>query len=221
VSLISGSVIIFRLMNKDQKFYEAFKKHLPEGAVNYCFDLWKADPFNFYITRERQTKLGDFRYRSDQKVQTITINHNLNPYQFLITYVHEVAHYRAFTKYGTKIKPHGIEWKRAFQELLYPLLDPQIFPRDILIPLKRYIINPKASTGADPWLMMELRKFDENNGNTGLQFLQQIKVGSQFEIKGRIFEKLEVKRTRVLCLEIDSGRKFLISGHAEVKLKKD
>lgn len=206
-------------MNKDQNFYDAFDKHVPKGAVNYCFDIWKEDPFNFYITKERNTKLGDFRYRRDKKVQTITINHNLNPYQFLITYVHEVAHYRAFTKFGFSIKPHGLEWKKSFQELMEPLLDVNIFPRDVLIPLRRHMINPKASSGADFFLMVELRKFDQAEKDDDVQYLQHIKKGTQFEIRGRLFEKLETRRTRVLCLEINSGKKYLISSHAEVKIK--
>lgn len=206
-------------VNKDQNFYEAFDKYVPKGAVNYCFDIWKEDPFNFYITRERNTKLGDFRYGRDKKVQTITINHNLNPFQFLITYVHEVAHYRAFTQYGLGIKPHGVEWKRSFQKLMDPLLDNSIFPREILIPLRRHMINPKASSGADYFLMVELRKFDKEKKEEGILYLQQIKKGTQFEIRGRVFEKLETRRTRVLCLEISSGRRYLISSHAEVKIK--
>nr|WP_245531159.1 SprT-like domain-containing protein [Belliella baltica] len=208
-----------RPVNRDQNFYEAFEKHVPKGAVNYCFDIWKEDPFNFYITKERNTKLGDFRYRRDKKVQTITINHNLNPYQFLITYVHEVAHYRAFTKFGLSIKPHGLEWKKYFQELMEPLLDVSIFPRDVLIPLKRHMMNPKASSGADFFLMVELRKFDRSEKSDELQYLQQVKKGTQFEIQGRLFEKLETRRTRVLCLEVNSGKKYLISSHAEVKIK--
>lgn len=214
-NLISSYISI---VNKDQSFYNAFEKHVPKGAVNYCFDIWKENPFSFYITKERNTKLGDFRYRKDKITQTITINHNLNPYQFLITYVHEVAHHRAFAKYGLRIKPHGAEWKKSFQELMAPLLEVSIFPKDVLIPLKRHMINPRASSGSDFILMVELRKFDQRQDDA-VQYLQQVAKGTQFEIRGRLFEKLETRRTRVLCLEIESGKKYLISNHAEVRVK--
>ncbi|MCH7410266.1 SprT-like domain-containing protein [Belliella sp. DSM 111904] len=204
-------------MNRDPRFLQAFKKHLPEKAVSYCLSLWEETPFSFHITQERTSKLGDFRYRSNQKIQTITINHNLNPYQFLITYIHEVAHLRAFSTYGLKIKPHGIEWKRSFQKLLSPLLTSDVFPIEILIPLRRYMINPKASSGADTWLMIEIKKFDKKSKIENGLYLNQVKTGSKFELRGRVFEKLELRRTRVLCLELISGRKFLISNHAEVK----
>src|SRR5690606_37792065 len=110
----------------------------------------------------------------------ITINHDLNPYQFLITYIHEVAHYRAFKRYGANIKPHGLEWKKAFQQLMSPLLSDLVFPKDILLPLKRYLINPKASTGADIFLSRQVRKYDLQKDNRGITYLSDIKVGKHF-----------------------------------------
>ncbi|MCH7413044.1 SprT-like domain-containing protein [Belliella sp. R4-6] len=206
-------------MNTDQQFFQAFRKHVPEDAVKYCFDLWKEMPFNFYITNSRNSKLGDFRYRSDKKVQTITINYDLNPYQFLITYLHEVAHYRAFSKFGGYIKPHGKEWKSSFQKLMEPVLNPKVFPIEIYIHLKRHMANPKASSTRDYFLMIELRKFDKDKKEENLKLLQHLNRGTVFEIKGRVFEKIETKRTRVLCLELKTGKKYLILGHAEVLVK--
>ncbi|MCH6236654.1 SprT-like domain-containing protein [Cognataquiflexum rubidum] len=203
-------------MDKDQAFLKAFQKHVPLPAAEYCWNLWKELPFNFYITRTRQTKLGDFRYRRDQKIQTITINHDLNPYQFLITYVHEVAHFRAFEKYGLNIKPHGPEWKIAFRNLMTPLLSDQVFPKDVLIPLKRHFINPKASSGSDLFLSKAVKKYDGQKTD-GVALLVDLIPGEIFELKGRAFKKEAIRRTRVLCQEVDTGRKYLISAHAEVK----
>jgi hypothetical protein len=203
-------------MDKDQAFLRAFQKHVPPAAATYCWDLWKELPFNFYITKTRQTKLGDFRYRRDQKIQTITINHDLNPYQFLITYVHEVAHFRAFEKFGLNIKPHGPEWKIAFRKLMTPLLIDEVFPKDILIPLKRHFINPKASSGSDLFLSKAVKKYDAQQ-SSGVSLLVDLGPGEMFELKGRAFKKEMTRRTRVLCQEIYTGRKYLISAHAEVK----
>lgn len=203
-------------MNHDGKFLEAFKKHVPEYSAQYCWELWKEAPFNFYITKTRQTKLGDFRYRRDRKVQTITINHDLNRYQFLITYIHEVAHFRAFEKYGLNIKPHGSEWKSTFRILFSPLLNESVFPRDILIPLKRHMSNPKASSGADLFLSKAIKHYDENK-NPSVSLLADITPGEVFELQGRKFQKELTRRTRVLCQEVNTGKKYLISAHAEVK----
>lgn len=203
-------------MNHDLRFLETFKKHVPLPAAEYCWTLWKEQPFNFYITKTRQTKLGDFRYRRDQKIQTITINHDLNPYQFLITYVHEVAHYRAFEKFGLNIKPHGPEWKIVFRKLMTPLLIVEVFPKDILIPLKRHFMNPKASSGSDLFLSKAVKKYDVQQ-SSGVSLLVDLVPGDIFELKGRAFKKEMTRRTRILCQEVNTGKKYLISAHTEVK----
>jgi len=199
------------------EIFALLKDRVPENALQYCWDLWKEDPFHFVISRSRASKLGDFSYRADRKIQQITINQDLNPYQFLITYLHEIAHYRAFKKYGPNIKPHGIEWKIAFQQLMSPVLSDLVFPKDVLLPLKRYLINPKASTGADLFLSREVRKYDLHRDSRMVTYLSDIKMGEHFTLKGRRFQKESTRRTRILCLEVKTGRKYLISSNAEVE----
>ncbi|SHN14901.1 hypothetical protein SAMN04488057_10870 [Cyclobacterium lianum] len=190
---------------------------VPEKAIPYCYSLWEEEPFQFEITRSRISKLGDFRYRRGHEIQKITINHDLNPYQFLITFVHEVAHHRVFSQYSGKgIKPHGAEWKRTFRFLMAPLLHNQVFPMDVLVPLRLYINNPKASTGADYFLMKELKKYDIPAGADPAVLLGDLKPGAHFDLRSRVFEKLETRRSRVLCREVATGRNYLISRHAEV-----
>ena len=190
---------------------------VPDHALAYCYALWKEDPFELRIARSRSTKLGDFRYRPDQKVQKISINHDLNPYQFLITLIHEIAHHRVFRDYDRRgIRPHGPEWKRSFRQLMAPMLDVAVFPRDILIPLRLHMVNPKASTGGDYFLFKELKKYDAVQVEARGVLLGDLKPGSSFGLKRRIFEKLETRRSRVLCRERATGRKYLISRHAEV-----
>jgi hypothetical protein len=202
-------------MSIEEKFLKAFQKYLPVEAVTYCFQLWKEKPFTFQITRERTTKLGDFRYHSNRTIQTITINHNLNPYQFLITYLHEVAHLHTYAQFGAAVKPHGDEWKNKFKELMLPAIERAFFPADILAPLVKYMRNPKASTGSDHHLVKALRAYDKHK-NDSLVFLMDLKVGSGFVLQERKFIKKETRRTRTLCEEIPSGKNYLISGRAEV-----
>lgn len=202
-------------MSPNQNFIRAFEKHVPQAAVSYCYQLWEELPFNLNITRERSTKLGDFKYRRDRKVQAISINHNLNPYQFLITYIHEVAHYRAFTDFGLNIKPHGIEWKQTFQKLFKPVLNLEVFPKDILVALTIHMKNPKASTGADLFLSKVVKLYNKP-GESDRQILADLKLGESFTLRGRQFLKQEVRRTRVVCTELATNKKYLISAHAEV-----
>ncbi len=203
-------------MGSAEKFQEILRDKIPNEALDYCIAIWTETPFSFKVTRERKTKLGDFRFRPDQPFQTITINGSLNPYQFLLTFIHEVAHLRAFKNYGRRIKPHGSEWKSTFKSLIAPLLNQDVFPQNILIPLRKHMQNPKASSAGDLWLMKEMGKYDEVKESEEC-FLADLPLGSSFELSGRMFRKESVKRTRALCLELSSKRKFYVNLLAKVK----
>lgn len=205
-------------MNPKEQLSNIFESHIPTAAAIYCLELWQKIPFSFKVQKPRSSKLGDFRYRKDRKIQTITINSDLNPYQFLLTYIHEVAHLHTFEKFGSSLSPHGIEWKKEFQNLMWPLLNNSVFPNDILIPLRNHMRSPAASSSRDLFLMKEMSKYDFRSDSVSDQvFLSDLLPGKEFLLSGRKFKKGETKRTRVLCEEVDSGRKFLVSRLAKVK----
>ncbi len=192
-----------------------FQKYFPENAVDYCFNLWKEYQFSFKVTRPRQSKLGDYCYRRDKGHQ-ITVNGNLNSYSFLVTYIHEVAHLQTFKQYGNKPEPHGKEWKRYFRETFQPLLKPEILPAELITPLTEYLKNPAATTqGANP-LITALRQFDTHTDVNSLM-LTSIEMGENFELNGRIFTRGELRRTRFLCTDRQSGKRYVIASNALVK----
>ena len=197
-------------MSQDFKAFLA--KKVPFAALDYCVALWEEYPFHFKVVKKRATKLGDYCYDRRDKSHTITVNHDLNPYQFLITYVHEVAH-RAV--HHCRQKPHGIYWQMKFRNLMSPLLKPAVFPEDVLEVLTRHMRNPKASTAADPALARILSRYDSEGSN--LPTLAEVAVGGEFVFRERAFKKLEKKRTRAVCLDISNRKKYLISEVAEVK----
>lgn len=190
------------------------EQKVPPVALDYCVRLWEQHPFHFKLRRKRVTKLGDYRYDPRNQSHTITINHDLNPYQFLITYVHEVAH-RVVHKPGSRQKPHGPQWKAKFRGLMLPLLDPAVFPEDVLRAVARHMRNPKASTAGDPALVRLLAQYDPEGSN--LPTLAEVAVGGEFMFRERAFKKLEKKRTRALCLDLSNQKKYLIPELAEVK----
>lgn len=197
--------------NKQAVFYE----FLPAGAVPYCFRLWKQYNFYFKITRKRNSKLGDYRYDPVKNQHTITVNSNLNPYAFLITYLHEVAHLKVYLEQKTMVAPHGKEWKAAFKMLMEPVLADKIFPGSILQPLRRYMQNPKASTTSDYRLMLALNAYDPDSAaQTPLLSMQP---GQRFMFKDKNFQLLEKRKSRVLCLDEQKQKKYLIAGAALVK----
>ena len=198
---------------KEEQVLKTLQEHLPEAAIEYCFQLWKEKPFNLKITKSRQTKIGDFTCRGTAYPR-ITLNHDLNPFTFLITYIHEVAHLRVFLQFGHKAEPHGEDWKRSFQNLLHPVLAEEFFPAKILIPLLNHMQNPKASSFADVVLTKALRSFDKNAHADIV--LSDLPEGSTFELNGRFFKKGKLRRTRVLCKEVNSRRQYLVPSEALV-----
>ncbi|MGR3811700.1 SprT-like domain-containing protein [Jiulongibacter sp. NS-SX5] len=192
------------------------RQQIPEKAVGYCVSLWQEQPFSFKVTKTRSTCLGNYRFQNGK--HQITVNHDLNSYSFLVTYIHEVAHQHVqiFDVIGRKrVQPHGKEWKLRFQELMAPLLNEEFWPSDILLSLSKYMKNPKASSTSDPQLMKALRQYDKASRG---QTLEDLNLGQTFVFKNRMFKKLEKRRTRALCQEIGSNRQFTIPLMAQVEL---
>jgi len=191
-----------------------FEKYLPESAVTYCYQLWQQHTFDFRITKSRSSKFGDYRFYNNR--HKITVNGDLNRYAFLVTYLHEVAHLVTFARYKHKAQPHGREWKKAFRELAQPVLHAHIFPDDVLTALEKYLQNPKASSCADPVLFQALHQFDNQ---TDKILLANLPEGELFSLNGRAFRKGITRRTRVLCEEVKSRKKYLVHTQALVDVK--
>jgi hypothetical protein len=196
---------------------EILKKYLPDQAVEPVFELIVTHNVHLKIVNERQTRHGDYRKELDGRHQ-ITVNANLNPYKFLITLVHEIAHLVAFEKFGRNIKPHGGEWKYTFQRLIIPFIRPEIFPNILLPLLARHFKNPSASSDTDATLSLALKQFDKANDKN---YVFELPFGSIFRItNGKIFRKIALRTKRFECLEISSGKTYLFNPNAEVELLK-
>lgn len=189
------------------------KQYLPSGAVAYCVSLWRANPFHLKITRSRFSKAGDFYCSASELAPRITLNNDLNHFLFLVTYVHEVAHLHMYHRYK-RTRPHGKEWKKCFQDLMHPLLQETIFPEPLLSVLRVHMHNPKASSFADATLTKTFRMFDPKVSD--VITVDDLPEGSYFVIRGKHFKKGKLKRTRFLCDEVKSKRKYLVPAEAIV-----
>lgn len=198
----------------DNNFYNLLKSHVPANAVHYAYDLWAEHQFNFKVTKKRNSKYGDYRYSPVSGVHSITVNGDLNMYAFLVTYLHEIAHLLTYKLSRKRTAPHGKEWKKNFQTLMAPMLNNLVFPDDILSALKHHMKNPKATSSADHELSRMLRRYD---AQIGLVHLGEINTGAIFKLNTRIFKKETKRRTRILCEEVASGKKYLISQIALVE----
>jgi hypothetical protein len=186
---------------------QILRAHLPEKATDYCIDLWLRYPFRLILKPSRVTKAGDYCARRDNQ-PVITMNRDLSPYLFLVTYVHEFSHHAVWMVYGNKRLPHGKEWKLAFKTFMEPVMKLEIFPPDLQARLAHHLLNPKASSFSDQKLTALFRKYDENN-SAGI-LVSGLTDGAVFSIRGKAFKKGKLRRTRYECRELNTGRLYLV-----------
>ncbi|HTX88806.1 MAG TPA: hypothetical protein VMC08_07450 [Bacteroidales bacterium] len=179
--------------------------------------LWFRDhPVMLKISRSRSSKLGDYRAPSAGHPARITVNPDLNRYEFLVTLVHEMAHHevwkearKGFFARHRRIPPHGVAWKNHYSRLMQPLLVPAFFPPDMLEVLTAYFRNPKASSKTESGLVRLLKKYDPPDGN---EFLESLPFDALFRIPGgRSFRKKEKLRKRYRCVSLDNRKIYLLS----------
>jgi len=186
---------------------EILRQYLPEKSINQVMIWIVQKNVHLKITRNRRSKLGDYRPPVAHPNHRISINHNLNQYSFLITLVHEMAHLNVWENYQNTVTPHGIEWKTEYRTLMKVVLKHDVFPDDIHEVLLQSIINSKASSSADIKLSRVLKKYDEHSTST---HLEDIPDNSVFKTEnGNIFKKGKKQRTRYLCLNIENKRQYL------------
>ncbi|MFM7671251.1 MAG: SprT-like domain-containing protein [Bacteroidota bacterium] len=169
------------------------------------------------ITRARRSVLGDYRHRYQHQPHRISVNGNLNPYAFLITLLHELAHLLTYERFGNRVSAHGKEWKSCFSDLLQVFLQLRCFPDVIENELHRTIRNPAASSCAEVGLIRVLRAFDPKEKNGESVLVEQLAVESEFTTReGRRFRIDKKMRKRYLCTDLVSGKQYLFSPVYEV-----
>ena len=207
-------------MRKEDK--DILRKYLPEGAVDSISSDIVRYKIAFRISRPRATKLGDYRAGMRGLPHRISVNQNLNPYSFLITFVHELAHLIVFERFGRKVMPHGIEWKQTYNMLMQPYFENDIFPDDLKKVLIRSVQHAKATDGSDVELTRVLKSYNQQQADPNEVELTRIADGSYFKIAdGRVFQKLHVQRKRFKCACLASKRLYLFSPIAGVKSVSD
>lgn len=204
-------------VTKKERYMQQLKPYLPVGFEAMIADLLLHHQVKFKITTPRQSKLGDYRApMPGEKLHQITVNGNLNNYNFLITTLHEFAHLRTFEKYGWKVKPHGDEWKEEFRKLLWPAIQTNLLPKDIEKALVHSLAKLKASSCSDTQLSRVLKSYNKQDDE--VLILESLPKNATFVLQGKTFVKGDLRRTRFLCTEVPSKKQFLIHSLANVTL---
>ncbi len=206
-------------MAKEIEPFLLLKKYLPNHAYPIIASYLKNKTIIIKITPPRRTKAGDFTVVFNKANSCrITINNSGNPYEFLITLVHEIAHFYVYLKYNKayrEIKPHAIQWKRQFSSLMQPLMTPKVFPQPLLGKIKKHMLDPKASTGTDALLVKALNQYSPKSK---LISVQDIAEGADFLFQNRRrYTKGRKKIKRIECIETSTGKKYLFHPYAMVE----
>jgi hypothetical protein len=202
-------------MDEKRTFIEVLQPHIPESAVSDVAKLLEEGNVRLRISRARFSKAGDYCSPQKHAHHRISVNGDLNPYAFLITLVHEIAHMRVWNEHGARVRGHGREWKREFGNLLIPFLQRNVFPDDIAVELDRHLSNPRASTLCDVRLQTALIRSDSRPGIR----LIDLEIGARFRLKNKKnYEKLAASRKYFQCRQVPGGKRVRIHPLAEVEV---
>jgi hypothetical protein len=205
-------------MAKVEHPLEALKAYLPDGAFEPVVHLINQYKVHLTVTKARKSVLGDYRHAALGANHKISVNGNLNKYEFLITLLHELAHLLCFEQFKNRVEPHGKEWKNIYSLLLSKFMSLGIFPLDIQKSLQKTLLNPAATANGETALLLVLRKYDavKKEGHT---FVAHLPEGTLFEsLKGKIFRRGKKRRIRIECVEVATGQLYSFSALTEVKV---
>ncbi|MFC2102638.1 sprT domain-containing protein [Bacteroidota bacterium] len=195
---------------------------IPVAALPPILTWFNTHEVFLLVTRGRQSKSGDFRPPKKGSLPVISVNKTLNEFAFLITLIHEMAHFHvyekhhkpAFLKRKRRVQPHGKEWKEDFRLLMEPFLTLDVFPEKILKVLSLHMQNPRASTYSDPLLARLLLEYDSSLEGI---LIEELSVGAEFTTtSGMLFRKEGKLRKRYRCIRLKDRKIYLFSPLARV-----
>lgn len=196
----------------------ALSAYLPEGAFEPVVQLIHQYKVHLTVTKARKSVLGDYRHAGLGANHKISVNGNLNKYEFLITLLHELAHLLCFEQYKNRVEAHGKEWKQIYSDLLAAFIRLGLFPQDIQKSLQKTLLNPAATANGETALLLVLRNYDAVK-KEGHAFVAHLQEGTLFEsFKGRIFRRGKKRRIRIECVEVATGHVYSFSALTEVKV---
>jgi SprT protein len=201
-----------------EEIQKHFENYVPPEFAAYCADLLVKYGVHIKVKAPRNTKAGDYRPPvNGRKYHEVTVNEDLNPYYFLLVYLHEMAHVTAWIAHGRNHEPHGKEWKAHFWELTLPVLQSDKLPPSLKTALKRFFIKTPATFIADTALHKVLSSFDTQK--SPVTHLNELPFDSLFSLNnGLVLQKKSQLRTWFMCEDPKSGKKYRVRGNAEVTL---
>jgi hypothetical protein len=191
---------------------------LPDGTAAYVADLLGRHPCEVLLARPRRSKLGDHRPPGrGRPAHRISVNEDLNPYAFLTTLLHELAHAVTWERHRharRRPRPHGPEWRGEFEAVLAPVVASGALPDDVAAALANR--RPMAATCSDRGLALALARYDRFDPTRVL--VETLPDGTLFRVDGGlVFRAGRRLRSRRQCYERRTGREYRVHGLARVE----
>lgn len=202
------------------KYKRKLGEYLPAVSVDAVFDFMVENAVQFRITRERTSKLGDYRWpRTDHPYHEISINGDLNPQYFLLVLLHEMGHLSAWLRYRNKIQPHGHEWQEEYRQHIIVHLELGAFDAEPAKLLKSYVRRIPLNHATGNKIEELLRRLQPDFQEEELLLLNDLEAGARFVLKShpdQVFVAQEKRRTRWKCRSEKDGQMYLVNGAAPV-----
>ncbi len=196
----------------------ALTDFLPDNSFDRVVHYIHHYRVHLTISKQRKSVLGDYRHSGWGGNHRISVNGNMNKYEFLITLLHELAHLLTYEQYKNKVEPHGKEWKNHYSLLLVDFVQQKIFPEDVEKALQKSIINPSATANGETELLLVLRKYDLVK-KEGHHPIIEVPEGALFQTEnGKVFRKGTKRRKRFECVEVKTGLRYTFSPITEVRI---
>ena len=194
-----------------ERSMKAVTPHLPDGWQAAVREMLATNPILVQVVRHRKTKHGDHQVTGKREFSIITVNASGNPWQFVLTLLHEIAHAEVAHHAIRRVAPHGKEWKSAFRRVLYD--HRYLFPADLAAPVMDYARNPTYSADSHGALASALRRHDTLDLRPTVQ---ELALGQRFSLDGKtILIRGQLLRKWFKCTTVD-GRALRVSPMARV-----
>lgn len=197
-------------------FIKKVGSYFPSEAIDFVFYYFDNYDFNLKISRPRKTKKGDFVFmRNRSKRPQISVNSDLCSYEFLLVFLHELAHYFVYLRYPSTVKSHGQEWKAEYRQLVQKALNTILLPEEVKAAFRLHITHVKSTSNADENLE---KCFDAYRpANEEEIFLKDLNLTDQFIFRHHYYQLLSFARTRAICVDLSTHLQYRIGKMARVE----
>lgn len=192
-------------MSQRSKNLQVLKRYFrSEKFTDWAYEQLTVNNIAFRISKERKAKYGDFKVDARGNI-TISVNGNLEQDQFILTFLHEYAHFVVHKCYGRRVSAHGQQWKNAFGKLILDHL--HFFGKENRKLLQEFATNPKA-TGIP--IKGKLKE--------GFVQVKNLTSGDKFYYNKQFYTYKLKRRTRVVCVREADLKEYLFHVETEVEV---